>query len=160
MAHSIVIVIVSEKSNQKIIKYFCCCKKVLTCFLAGYTGANCETTIPAMMPNLLSNFRMTVNKCEYNPCQNSGDCIVVSYRLKKTACRCPPAFAGAFCEVSKVCADNPCSDAGMCLAMGSRSYVCICFAGFTGRRCDKALKQLVWLFLSYLFLFFLVEYFY
>ncbi|XP_030641031.1 cadherin EGF LAG seven-pass G-type receptor 3 [Chanos chanos] len=95
------------------------------------------------------------NVCLREPCQNYMKCISV-LRFNSSApfisspsilfrpihpiaglrCRCPPGFAGDYCETEiNLCYSNPCLNGGVC-ARREGGYTCICREDYTGERCE------------------------
>ncbi|KAF7695487.1 cadherin EGF LAG seven-pass G-type receptor 3 [Silurus meridionalis] len=95
------------------------------------------------------------NVCLREPCQNYMKCISV-LRFNSSApfisspsmlfrpihpiaglrCRCPPGFAGDYCEIEiNMCYSNPCLNGGVC-ARREGGYTCVCRENYTGERCE------------------------
>ncbi|XP_038656647.1 protein eyes shut homolog isoform X3 [Scyliorhinus canicula] len=127
-----------SKSDQ-VPQYKCRCP-------SGYTGVLCETE---------------VDECSSNPCKHRGLC---NDYVGHYDCSCPVGFEGMNCEVDldactilnvtcprglhcvdrpadleyaclTPCSRNPCANGGRCFLSEGMRRVCVCTAGWTGRRC-------------------------
>ncbi|CAF4272394.1 unnamed protein product [Rotaria socialis] len=74
----------------------------------------------------------------YCPCQNGGDCTMMSSQ----PCTCPNGFTGRFCETALPmdgCGQIQCVNGGVCyenLPDLSISAYCLCKNGYTGKFCE------------------------
>ncbi|KFD52708.1 hypothetical protein M513_06364 [Trichuris suis] len=76
--------------------------------------------------------------CRQDACQNGGTCIETG---SGTECRCPPGFAGLYCEdVGSPCHPNPCYNSGICTYTNSKDgrleVTCRCPVGTSGKNCE------------------------
>ena len=94
--------------------------KKLSCMFSDYTGPTCETK---------------VNRCDPDPCQNSGSCHDNGHQF---VCTCPSGYHGYWCEESdNICESlNPCKNGATCVNTGSQP-VCQCAVGYIGIYCEK-----------------------
>ena len=87
-----------------------------------FTGVHCETA---------------VQRCDSNPCQNSGVCIDVTNGY---TCYCPAQFTGSHCEIRiDPCKSKPCLHAGSCSPTDS-GFQCSCAPGYTGLLCETKIQ--------------------
>ncbi|RWS23730.1 protein slit-like protein [Leptotrombidium deliense] len=95
----------------------------------GWKGVNCTEN---------------VDDCIDHGCMNKGVCVdeVNGYR-----CQCPDGYGGVFCEYpptvemmypqTSPCQQHDCKH-GVCFQpSGGNDYICKCYSGFTGKRCDQ-----------------------
>uniref|UniRef100_A0A8R1TU78 Uncharacterized protein n=1 Tax=Onchocerca volvulus TaxID=6282 RepID=A0A8R1TU78_ONCVO len=95
--------------------YTCHCKP-------GYRGDHCQ-----------------YNLCSPNPCQNNGNCTILS--LTTYNCSCPQYYEGVNCtDVTDACAasnfDDYCLNGGKCIS-NNFEPVCRCTYQYEGRRCEN-----------------------
>ncbi|XP_039618646.1 protein crumbs homolog 1-like isoform X1 [Polypterus senegalus] len=71
--------------------------------------------------------------CSSNPCHNGGECADLFDLFE---CRCPPGWAGQYCEDNiDDCLSNPCIH-GTCNDLLD-GYKCECSAGYAGQNCSE-----------------------
>lgn len=78
------------------------------------------------------------------PCKNGATCIDA---LGSYSCKCAPGYAGKYCEINQnektPCYDNKCMNDAVCVVdeADTKTYRCICDAGWTGQFCDKSIDD-------------------
>eukprot|EP00079_Xenopus_tropicalis_P022360 XP_012814230.1 PREDICTED: lactadherin isoform X3 [Xenopus tropicalis] len=79
--------------------------------------------------------------CDPNPCQNSGECQVLSDSGRGDTfvqyfCKCLPGYEGHNCEINKNhCYTNPCKNGGICKHLGD-DFSCKCASPYIGKVCN------------------------
>ncbi len=81
------------------------------------------------------------DKCESNPCKNSGECIPITNNTgtnkNRFLCKCKNQFIGALCELTDYCqnASSNCLNGGSCINLHD-GYKCMCDKEWTGQSCE------------------------
>ncbi|GAA48434.1 hypothetical protein CLF_101604 [Clonorchis sinensis] len=84
--------------------------------------------------------QLPVLDCYQVPCQNGGQCIGSS---DNSTCKCPPGFAGFWCENPRQCGNGPCHPHVSSTSIQSTpSYKYgTCPSGWTGLNCDEDVDE-------------------
>ncbi len=84
-------------------------------------------------PTLEVCYRIVVDECSPNPCQNHGTC---ENGASGYTCQCAPGYTGANCELPvDNCEPAPCKNGATC-TNGVNTYACTCQPGFIGGNCE------------------------
>ncbi|XP_063967469.1 fibropellin-1-like isoform X2 [Lytechinus pictus] len=94
----------------------------------GYTGKNCENTLPTQ-----KSTTEEADECSRNPCAKGALCSLEGDTYK---CDCPLGWTGHDCDIDvNDCAKDPCRNGAECHD-GLNSYTCECTNGWEGSTCD------------------------
>ncbi|XP_061177340.1 uncharacterized protein LOC133186075 [Saccostrea echinata] len=76
--------------------------------------------------------------CQSKPCQNGGECKVLSF--SHYHCSCPTRYTGQDCDVKvNPCVSNPCENYGVCHGNEDHfTFTCKCQNGYTGFTCQES----------------------
>lgn len=95
--------------------------KIITHFIIGFTGKDCDKVI---LP------------CDQNLCQNGAVCLLED---NKSVCYCVPDYHGTLCELKYDDCESKsanCENGGTCID-GINSYTCACPPDYSGIICDE-----------------------
>ena len=95
---------------------------------SGYEGDRCQV-------NVGRNHTL----CQPNPCQNTGQCSLLSE--EEYECRCSSGFTGTNCQFTDPCISSPCSEFGDCHNINGE-FFCVCSKdGWGGESCDEDIDE-------------------
>lgn len=77
------------------------------------------------------------DRCDPNPCENSGECVRSSDEDSGFKCECADGWVGQTCTSDDPCLPNPCDHSGLCqVSSANVSYFqCQCSGGWQGATC-------------------------
>ncbi|KAL3981791.1 EGF-like domain family protein [Acanthocheilonema viteae] len=115
------------------------CKPVNPCLHDGICQRKDDGYMCHCKPGYRGNYCQH-NLCSPNPCQNNGNCTILS--LTSYRCSCPRYYEGVNCtEITDVCAvsnfEDYCLNDGKCISNDSEP-VCRCTHQYEGRRCENS----------------------
>lgn len=88
------------------------------------------------------NYLNASNICNSSPCKNNGTCVSYVFMQKAMFnCICTKPFHGEYCQHEDICYSKPCGLNGLCYQLNETSYLCKCYIGYEGDRCQINLNE-------------------